>query len=300
MKKYAILLGTVLLTATQGIAQEFPISYNDGRLKEKIQFSPLPPKEQANNEDIYKLNWKTDIPVTAAGTIWSAFAFTQIYSKDPIPDEVVAGLKKEDINSFDRWAAGMNDDEMDGISNYLFYGSIPLPALLFFDNKIRKDAPKIGLMYWETFAVTGLLYIGSTYFTNRYRPETYDNSIPVSERTGGGYKNSFFAGHVAVTATATFFMAKVYNDYHPESGFRYVLWGGAVAATGAMVYMRHAAGKHFPTDLIIGTAVGTLSGILIPHFHKVRNGRDQAWRIGPSVNPYNGGGAGLSFTCKIP
>jgi len=112
----------------------------------------------------------------------------------------------------------------------------------------------------------------------------------------GNYKNAFFAGHVAVVATSTFFMAKVYNDYHPDSKFKYVLWGGAVLATGTMGYLRHIAGKHFPTDILVGTAVGTLSGILVPGLHKNKNNEDRAWRLSPAIG---NGYSGLTFNYTI-
>jgi len=300
MKKYALLFIAGVTIPVWGWSQE-EFTFNvDDMPGEHLKMSAVPQKESSEaKEQIYKLNWAVDAPITAVGSIWSGYAFTKIYGKDPIPEEKIAALDKNDINGFDRWAAGKRDEKVEDMSDYLFYGSMPLPALLFIDKKIRKDAAKVGFLYWESFAITGMLYTGSTYFTNRYRPETYDNSLSISERTNGNYKNSFFAGHVAVVANATFFMAKVYHDYHPESNFRYVLWGTAAVATGTMVYMRHVAGKHFPSDLIVGTAVGTLSGILVPHFHKLRKGKDQTWSIGPSINPYDASGAGLSFTYRF-
>ena len=48
---------------------------------------------------------------------------------------------------------------------------------------------------------------------------------------GGGAKNSFFAGHVALVATSTFFTAKVFADYHPDSKLRHLLYGVAIAST---------------------------------------------------------------------
>jgi len=300
MIKYVSLALGCMTLGNWCYGQDEMLTLHQPEIEEQIQFAPRPQDVIASdNERIYKFNWAVDAPVTAVGSLWSGYAFTKIYSKDPVPDSIVAALNKDDINGFDRWGAGMNDDKVDDVSDYLFYGVMPLPALLFIDKKMRKDAGKIGFLYLESFAITGMLYTGATYFVDRYRPETYDNSIPVSERTGGGHKNSFFAGHVAVVATSTFFMAKVYNDYHPESKFKYVMWGGAAAATGVMIYMRHAAGKHFPTDLLLGTAVGTLSGILVPHFHKVKDGKGTAWNLGPSINPYGSGGAGLSFTYRF-
>src|SRR5438034_9070145 len=55
-------------------------------------------------EPVYKLNPGADIPVTAVGTIWSLYAFTKIYSKDPSSAEQILSLQKSNVNGFDRWA----------------------------------------------------------------------------------------------------------------------------------------------------------------------------------------------------
>ena len=222
---------------------------------------------------VYRLNPWADIPVTAAAAGWSAFAFTQIYSKPPSTVEQINALNKNNIPKIDRWAAGMHDENADANSNYFFYGSIPVPFFLFFDKGIRKEAGKISFMYLEAMSVTGMFYTGTVFFVDRYRPETYDTSIPAEERTGGNYKDAFLAGHPALVATSLFFTAKVYHDFHPGSGFQYALYGLAIAGTGATVYLRHIAGKHFPTDLFTGVTLGTLSGTLIPQLHKIRNNK---------------------------
>ena len=113
-----------------------------------------------------------------------------------------------------------------------------------------------------------MFYTGTVYFVDRYRPETYNTKIPAEDRTSGNYKDAFLAGHPALVATSLFFTASVYHDFHPGSALSYALYGVAIAGTGATVYLRHLAGKHFPTDLFTGVTLGTLSGILVPHFHK--------------------------------
>jgi membrane-associated phospholipid phosphatase len=163
-----------------------------------------------------------------------------------------------------------------------------------FDKHIRKDAGKIGFLYLEAMSITGLLYTGSTYLTDRFRPETYADQIPPEDRTRGGNKNSFFAGHVALVGTSTFFVAKVFSDYHPGSPLNYIFYGAAIASTGATAYLRHRAGKHFPSDIVIGLAVGTLSGILVPHLHK---NKIEEPRL--SFKPYLDMNMGLSQGIKV-
>jgi len=225
-------------------------------------------KPSRKNSGMYHLNPAVDIPVTAVAAGWSAFAFSKIYSKPKSTIEQIEALDKNDVPKIDRWAAGMSDDNADATSDIFFYGSIPVPFFLLIDKNIRKETFKFTFMYLEAMSVTGMFYTGTVYFVDRYRPETYNTSIPAENRTSGNYKDAFLAGHPALVATSLFFTAKVYSDYHRGSALSYALYGVAIAGTGATAYLRHIAGKHFPTDLFTGVTLGTLSGILIPQFHK--------------------------------
>jgi membrane-associated phospholipid phosphatase len=245
--------------------------------------------------EVYQLKPSVDIPLTAVGAGWSIYAFTKIYSKDPSTKEQIMALRQSDLNRFDRWAADVYSDKAANTSDFFFYGSMPLPLVLLADKDIRKDAGKIGFLYLEAMSITGLLYTGSVYVKDRYRPLAYNPEVPMEERMRGGSKNSFFAGHVALVATSTFFTAKVFSDYHPDSKLKYLLYGAAVVGTAGTAYLRHAGGKHFPSDIVIGTAVGTLSGLLVPHFHKnplLKNPR-------LSVTPFTGQSHGLAMRYKL-
>ena len=233
-------------------------------------------------EKMYKLNWKTDVPVTTVGVLWDVWAFSKIYDKPNLTLDEVKAIDKKNVPAIDRWAAGMHSESASSTSDLFFYGSMPLPIVLLLDKKIRHDAPKVGFLYLEAMAVTGLLYTGCDYFIDRYRPEVYRVDDP-GNLTSGNNKNSFFAGHVALVGTSTFFIAKVYHDYHPRTTMSYILWGGAIAATGSTIYLRHRAGKHFPTDLVVGTAVGMLSGIGIPALHKNKVFKKHGLSLAPAV-----------------
>jgi membrane-associated phospholipid phosphatase len=223
----------------------------------------------------YKLRPGADIPVTAIGTGWSLYAFTKIYSKDKSSEEDILSLDVNDIPRFDRHGASVYHPEADDLGNLLFYGAMPLPILLMFDNKVRKDGFKIAFLYLESMAVTGFFYTGSVYLADRYRPYAYNPEAPMSERTRGGAKNSFFAGHVALVGTSTFFIAKVINDYHPDSKVKWLPFTLASLATATTGCMRYLGGQHFLSDILIGTTLGTLSGILIPHIHKNKTAEDR-------------------------
>ena len=245
--------------------------------------------------EVYKIKKGVDIPIVAVGAGWCAYSFTKIYSKDPSTEAQIENLDKYDIIPFNRSAIDHFSQKAKDLGDVFFYGSMPLPLLLLIDKKIRHDAGKVGFLFFETMSVTGLLYSGSVYFHDKYRPYAYNPDVPMDHRMRGGAKNSFYAGHVALVASSTFFMAKVYSDYHPNSGFNWVLFTVAAGATATTAYCRYAAGQHFPTDIIVGTIQGTLAGILIPHFHKNKsvNGK------GLTVLPVAGESYGFSAVYRF-
>lgn len=242
----------------------------------------------------YKLNLPVDAAIVIPSTVWTLYAFGKNYSKPEIDSTVLANLDKKNIPAFDRWAV-RHSEKAAATSDYFFYAAMPYPIVLLADKAIRKDALKVYALYWEAMAVTGLLYTAGDYFIDRYRPETYDLDKPFADRKNGNEKNSFFAGHPALVATSTFFTASIYDEYHSNSGFKWVLYGVAAAATGTTVYLRHVAGKHFPSDLLVGTLVGVGSGMLVPRLHRNRAGKAHAWHFAPTV----GEGYGVAAVWKF-
>jgi membrane-associated phospholipid phosphatase len=274
MNKRFIIYSIISLLSFNGFSQDEPAN-NTGQTMQR--------------RDVYKLKAAVDIPLTAAGIAWSLYAFPKIYDKENSTIAQIQSLNVNNINGFDRWAAAKYSEKADATSDIFFYASIPMPLLLLADKDIRKDAAKIGFLYLETLSVTGIFYTATPYMVDRYRPFAYNTSVPMDQRVSGNARNSFLAGHPALVGTTTFFMAKIYSDYHPESNFKYVLFGVAIAATGTTAYLRHRAGRHFPSDLLTGMTVGTLSGILVPHFHKNKDFKKQHL----SILPYSGQSHGI-------
>src|SRR5687768_14611233 len=143
MLKRILIYATLFFTSTHAFSQYDPDSTRGARAK--------------RSDEVYKLKLAVDIPVTAAGVAWSTFAFPKIYDKPSSTEAEMLRVvqRRSELNGFDRWAAGMYNEKADKNSDLLFYGSIPLPLLLFADKDIRQDVLKISFLYLETFAVTG-------------------------------------------------------------------------------------------------------------------------------------------------
>ncbi|MCP9749515.1 phosphatase PAP2 family protein [Ferruginibacter sp. HRS2-29] len=244
----------------------------------------------------FQFNKKWEIPVTAALVAWPLYGMSKVYGRDPVPEAEVMALKISDINKFDRPIADNYDPKAAKTSDLFFYGSMGLPLVLLFDKGIRKDAGQIGLMYLETLGAFGSVYVTSAMAANRFRPYAYNPTVDITKRTRGGARNSFFAGHPGFVASSAFFMAQVYTAYHPQMRFKWAPYAVAGAATVTTGLLRLKAGQHFRSDVIVGTTIGTLSGILIPHFHRNKNYEKQKITLYPS---FGEGSNGLTAVYKL-
>jgi len=293
MKKYFTLVLLVIAIVVNSVAQDSSTVQPADTATIQSVPSMQANEEQPGKGQVYKIKKGVDIPVFLIGAGWSGYAFTKIYSKDESTVAEIENLNRNDVSAFNRSAIDHFSQKAQHLGDIIFYGSMPLPLVLLLDNKIRKDAGKVGFLFFETMSVTGLLYTSSVYFHDKYRPYAYNPEVPMEHRQRGGAKNSFYAGHVGLVASSTFFMAKVYSDYHPNSGFNWLLYTIAAGATGTVAWCRYDAGQHFPTDIIIGAAQGTLAGILIPHFHKNKTADSKGLTLLPTMMGKNFGFAAV-------
>ncbi len=228
---------------------------------------------QNSDEDsrIYKSNYKLDIPLVVAGAGMTVWGFYRQGQKDAVlVRSKLADLRanREDINGFDRWATKNYSSSSDDISDIPFYFSFGYGLTMLLDKKARNEGANIVVMYFEALLLSSSTYAMTSGNIDRFRPYTYDTKAPLEDRTSRHARNSFLGGHPGAVASSTVFMAKVYNDLHPDSKFRHVMWGVAATATLGTAYLRLDAGKHFPTDLIAGVAISSSIGYLVPHLHK--------------------------------
>jgi membrane-associated phospholipid phosphatase len=246
---------------------------------------------------VYKLKPWVDIPIVTACAAWSGYMLTQIYSKGPSTTEQILSLNVSSIDPLDRLAIYPYNAKMDKMSYYPFYAAFPLPiALLLTGKRMRSDFLKIGFLYLESLSITGFVGGSATYFVNQYRPYVYTLGTPMDRKTSQNAKNAFYAGHVEVVAVSTFFISEVYANYYPESKIKWMFFVLAAAATAGMGYLRIDAGMHFPSDVLLGSCTGALSGILVPYFHNHKIIRNADLSLSPFGSATS---QGISMTYKF-
>ena len=187
---------------------------------------------------------------------------------DPLSLERISSLDENSINRFDRIATSYSSLTAKKASDFFFYGTLSMPSLFVFSKKMRKDVRDISLIYGETlFFTTGLTIITKS-VTHRIRPLAYNSNFSIDDKTTRNARFSFFSGHVSIVATSSFFTAKVFSDYYLNSKWKPFIWGAAATFPAITGYLRVRAGRHFPTDVITGYAVGAFIGYFVPHIHK--------------------------------
>jgi len=222
--------------------------------------------------EIYRIKYTWEVPVTSVASGITLYNFAKISDKSDPTEQQLDALNRNNVNVVDRWSIHPYSNKLDQISYIPFYLAIPLPLLFLADRKMRKDFFRLSYLYVETLTATGLVYSTAVNLTNRFRPFTYYSDAPQNMSLESNAKKSFFAGHVALVATSTFFMARVYADYYPDSPLKWVFYGTAGAMTATTAVLRNFAGMHFLSDVLVGTGVGTLSGLLVPHLHLAKKG----------------------------
>ncbi|MDU0369469.1 phosphatase PAP2 family protein [Hymenobacter endophyticus] len=245
----------------------------------------------------YKTRFAVDAPVSAGLGALSITGLLLVQQKDGLTDAQLAALNKNDIPKFDRFSAGYYSDKAQTAGDLIVYPSLVVaPALLALDADVRGRYGQVLGLYLQTMLAADATFTMSVGTITRYRPFLYGTE-------GGGDRNSkiatnsFFAGHTAHTAAATFFAAKVYHDFHPDSKLKPFVWTAAALVPAAEGYTRLKAGKHFLSDNIVGYVVGATAGIVVPQLHKKANGLSVLPVQGVNVNGY--AYSGLSVTKQL-
>ncbi|MEM1359551.1 MAG: phosphatase PAP2 family protein [Bacteroidota bacterium] len=244
-KIFTLFLFTILLFIAPLRAQDFPYTFDLGR----------------------------ELSLLGLGGGLSITGHTIEAQMEGLNQESLSARSSRDIFFLDRGATRQRSEQYRKLSDRLLQGSLLLPASLMATKPARSKPLLIGLMAVET----GLLTEGSTKLLKvifrRRRPLTYNPDFPLGEQLDNNALQSFPSGHTSNTAALSFFTAKVFHDLHPESPLRPYVWVAAGVIPALTGYARFRAGKHFPSDILVGYALGAAMGIMVPEWHKEGNAK---------------------------
>lgn len=186
----------------------------------------------------------------------------------PLTPVQIAALNAEQVPRFDRYSLHHFSMRARRGSDVLLYAAPVLPVLLALDPDVRTSTPAYGVLCVESVAVTTALTSLVKNTARRTRPFVYQAEAPLSMKTQKDARESFFSGHTSTVAAFAFSTAKIWSDHHPSSRGRTWVWVGAAALPLTTGFLRMKAGRHFPTDVLAGFAVGALCGWAVPQLHR--------------------------------
>ncbi|MDP1677050.1 MAG: phosphatase PAP2 family protein [Bacteroidota bacterium] len=230
----------------------------------------------------YKNSWSVDGPIFGISIIVAFTASVVDEGTTNLTITEINSLSKNTINPIDRLSAGLYSKDQSRVSDILVGTSIVSPLLLMFDNNIRHDAGTITTMYLETILFATFTPSYGKGGVQRIRPFVYGTKAPLSEKQNNEARRSFFSGHATWAFATSVFFANVYSDYYPNSKYKAYVWYGSIGLASTVSILRVSSGAHFVSDIIVGAAVGSSIGYVIPYLH--RNHSDY-FSLLPQISP---------------
>lgn len=173
------------------------------------------------------------------------------------------------VNAFDRIATRQWDQDAHHASNVLFAVSAvgALSAAVLTRNGDRTLMP-VAIMAETVLISSGLTNVVKE-LVARPRPFVYNTGAPDHLKDTDAAYVSFWSGHTANTSALTFSCAALVQESDASRGVKTATWIGAAVIPAAMGFLRVKAGRHFPTDVLVGYVVGAGIGFGIPYLHRV-------------------------------
>jgi membrane-associated phospholipid phosphatase len=250
----------------------------------------------------YVLSWKKEIPLLGVSALLGIPAFVADPGRTTMSGEEIALLDPGDVNALDRPATENWSEQADRLSDIGLYtpaalaaiSTLAMPALAG-SGTFWKDSYTLGMIWLEAnlMGLTGTELVKIS--VKRVRPYAYNEEIPPEEKEGNDVRKSFFSRTTALSAVNSFFLARVYADYYPESPWRLLTWSLAALVPAGTATMRVRAGRHFTTDVMAGYVLGAALGTFIPWLHKTdRAGKQAELTLAPFM-AYGASGLSVHF-----
>ena len=197
-------------------------------------------------------------------SVLAAGAYAYFHMDPPVSDD----LHRKDIFPMDRFAVDMSSDAMAFTSDVTALASMGLPIISMAASRKKEMIWEDILMYVESIClIEGLTLLSKSVF-KRPRPYAYRVSESQNTKLNRSAAGSFFSGHTAVAFNGAVFTGTVFQQRYPDSPWVKPVWiGGLILATATAIF-RVTSGNHFPTDVLAGAVLGSLTGWLYPHIHR--------------------------------
>ncbi len=220
-------------------------------------------------QSAHELDGKLDGALLGAGGVTFGLGFYFMGKVDPMTEEDILKLDPLRVNPLDRPVTKNWSPKAHKASDVLLHTAFYSQFGLLLDPNSRDEAGTIGIMMAEAALINNGITNIFKGTVKRRRPFTYNPLAPMEKKIEKNGRYSFFSGHASNSASYAFLTAKVFSDNNPGSKWNPYIWTAAISLPAVTSFLRVKAGKHFPTDILVGYAVGATIGFLVPELHKL-------------------------------
>lgn len=230
----------------------------------KAELTPIATSPNEVAKPAYQLYAETDLPLLGIGLVVASARLvrTQPAYCAPLCD-------KTTLNPLDGATAGFYDTTWATASDIGLYGTMGAAAAILAIDEGALSALNDAVVIAESALTATAVSSVATLAAGRPRPFLFGEKAPLDVRNSADAGLSFVSSHASVSfavAVSTYITSR---RLHPRAGAllpTFLLVGGLATAT-FVATARVEAGRHFITDTIAGTIIGTSVGVLIPALH---------------------------------
>ena len=129
------------------------------------------------------------------------------------------------------------------------------------------------IVYGEALEGTLLLNTVTKKWVARARPYTHHPAgVALAQSKGPDAHYSFYSGHSALSFTSATTGSLLFAALHDDVSARTGHWAIAYGLASFTAHARVRAGRHYPTDVLVGSVMGISWGLAVPLLHDVRPG----------------------------
>lgn len=219
----------------------------------------------------FHASWSLDLPLTL-GTTLVAVAGQYLYSNMDVEKEI---KPRSELLPWDRRFAGRYSEAADVACRYA-RGLALLPVAWAGVSVYRGDmaASEFGafsLMFVQALSLQSGINLAVRSLKVWPRPYMYAESGDGAEKAKdaeGEAFGSFFSGHAASAFTVATFTGAFYSKIYPNSPYKSLVWASSMSLAGLVGVLRIAAGKHYPSDVLVGALVGAGASLAVLKIHE--------------------------------
>ena len=238
--------------------------------------------ENVKPEHHYDVSVRLDVPLALGITLTSALGVYRYYNMERVSAD---DLKpKSEFLPWDRPFVGHYSGWATTVSHYTgALAVVPLALAGYSWYKGDADAHDFGafaLMFVEAFALQNALnqIVRSSQLWPR--PFVYAKSREgrkKAESAKGEAYGSFYSGHSSAAFTVAIFTGEWFSEIYPNSKYKPLVWASSFVLASGVAGLRGVAGKHYPTDIVVGALMGTGVSLGVLNMHEVCKNKISFW-----------------------